>query len=265
MEILLFVAVLLVIGFIFFTKNNQSPIEPKEDNLFPYFKVSALLTPAELSFYHVLKIAVSDQYDIFAKVRLADLVSVTKGMDSVEWAKAFNKIKAKHIDFVLCDKNTSEILCAIELDDQSHSQSKRQQRDDFIVKALESAKTPFVRFDVTRTYQSDTISKDIQLAIIPEILTKANDNSAEKILIAPDVDELSITKERKCPKCNGALVLRKVSRGLNKGNEFWGCSNFPQCRHMTQIQSEIEKGWKGEASEHTVKDIVKAKLVDREK
>jgi len=222
MEIVLFVAALLFIGFILFTKNKRSQSDLKKDNSFPYFKISALLTPAELSFYHVLKIAVSEQYDIFAKVRLADLIAVNKGMVRAEWGKAFNKIKSKHIDFVLCDKNTSEILCVIELDDRSHSQVKRQQRDEFVTKVLDVTRIPFVRFDVARTYQSDTVSKDIKLAIITEVLSKVNDDSSEKILSEPDVhtDELSIIKERKCPKCNGELVLRKVSRGQNKGHKF---------------------------------------------
>lgn len=95
MEIL-FVIVVFVIGFIVLTKKNQPRVEPKAEDSFPYFKISSLLTPAEVSFYHVLKIALSEHYDIFAKVRLADLVSVKKGMDRAEWGKAFNKIKAKH-------------------------------------------------------------------------------------------------------------------------------------------------------------------------
>lgn len=188
MEILLFAVVFIVVGIVFFIKNNKPSTEPKEDNAFPYFKIQALLTPAELSFYHVLKIAISEEYDIFSKVRLADLVSVNKGTDKSEWGKAFNKIKAKHIDFVLCDRNRSEIICAIELDDQSHSRVKRQQRDEFVTKALGAAKIPFVRFDVTRTYQSDAISHEVQLVITSERLITINNNSAEKILIEPDCE-----------------------------------------------------------------------------
>ena len=34
--------------------------------------------------------------------------------------KYFNWISQKHVDFVLCDKDTMQILCAVELDDRSH-------------------------------------------------------------------------------------------------------------------------------------------------
>lgn len=33
-----------------------------------------------------------------------------------------------------------------------------------------------------------------------------------------------------CPKCGGAMVKRLARKGPNAGQEFWGCSDFPQCR-----------------------------------
>lgn len=41
--------------------------------------------------------------------------------------------------------------------------------------------------------------------------------------------------ERMCPKCGGALVLRKARRGDNVGKEFWGCSGYPKCRVMQNV------------------------------
>ncbi|MBD3642463.1 MAG: NERD domain-containing protein [Marinobacter sp.] len=36
--------------------------------------------------------------------------------------------------------------------------------------------------------------------------------------------------EPRCPKCQGNMVRRKVKRGSNVGQEFWGCKSFPKCR-----------------------------------
>jgi restriction system protein len=33
-----------------------------------------------------------------------------------------------------------------------------------------------------------------------------------------------------CPVCAGVMQRRRASRGLNAGNEFWGCAKFPGCR-----------------------------------
>lgn len=39
-----------------------------------------------------------------------------------------------------------------------------------------------------------------------------------------------------CPKCNGTMVLRKTKRGKHTGKKFWGCGNFPSCRHVINLQ-----------------------------
>ncbi len=51
----------------------------------------------------------------------------------------FNKIKSKHIDFALCDKQTLAPLLLIELDDSSHNNPNRRNRDDFVNQSLVQA------------------------------------------------------------------------------------------------------------------------------
>lgn len=38
-------------------------------------------------------------------------------------------------------------------------------------------------------------------------------------------------KERKCPNCKSSLVIRHSK----KGDDFFGCSNFPSCKHTESI------------------------------
>jgi len=49
----------------------------------------------------------------------------------------------------------------------------------------------------------------------------------------------NIVKEKEntnlCPKCGSELVLRVAKQGANKGNEFYGCSNYPKCRHTATV------------------------------
>lgn len=35
--------------------------------------------------------------------------------------------------------------------------------------------------------------------------------------------------QRLCPKCGKSMVLRTARRGVHTGQQFWGCSGFPQC------------------------------------
>ena len=42
---------------------------------------------------------------------------------------------------------------------------------------------------------------------------------------------------KNCPKCESELVLRTAKKGKNSGNQFWGCSAFPKCRFMKDVES----------------------------
>jgi len=37
---------------------------------------------------------------------------------------------------------------------------------------------------------------------------------------------------KSCSKCGAEMVLRKASKGINAGNEFWECSVFPKCKYI---------------------------------
>ena len=71
---------------------------------FSYQLRKALFTPSEIKFYRELEQAIGEQFIVFGKVRVADIITPEKGLSKSNWQSAFNKISAKHFDFVLCDK-----------------------------------------------------------------------------------------------------------------------------------------------------------------
>jgi restriction system protein len=38
-----------------------------------------------------------------------------------------------------------------------------------------------------------------------------------------------------CGKCRSSMVLRTAKKGSQAGDRFWGCSQFPRCRHAVAI------------------------------
>lgn len=50
----------------------------------------------------------------------------------------------------------------------------------------------------------------------------------------PNEEETPETKVL-CPKCGAEMIKRKATKGNNAGNEFYGCSNFPRCRGIIDI------------------------------
>lgn len=63
----------------------------------------------------------------------------------------------------------------------------------------------------------------------PEIISETVAEETE-----PTITPSEETPILKCPKCNGELVLRTAKRGENKGNSFYGCSNYPKCKYIQE-------------------------------
>ena len=39
-----------------------------------------------------------------------------------------------------------------------------------------------------------------------------------------------------CPKCNVPMVLRTATKGERSGKKFWGCTNYPKCRSIVNVE-----------------------------
>jgi len=225
------VAVLLLL----IAKQKQSQ-EAASD--FPYKKLPALFTPAERSFLGVLDQAVGKDFRLFGKVRVADVLAPREGLNKSAWQTAFNKINRKHFDFVLCAPGDLSVICAIELNDQSHQKKNRQDRDAFLAGACAASGVPLVSFPAQHAYSASDVSAKIAEAISGssaaapkpvEIATQTDARQAEQDLMS-ETDAAPI-----CPRCAGSMLKRTAKGGTNAGQEFWGCANFPTCRGIVAL------------------------------
>lgn len=166
---------ILALGILVRILGLESLFSTKEDTSFPYNRRAALFSPAERSFLGVLDQAIGEKYRVFGKVRIADVAAVQRMSNKSHWQRAFNKISAKHFDFILCNPSDLSFVCAIELDDKSHAQAKRQGRDNFVVGVCAALGLPLLRFPAKRGYTMDGIRDEIAKAL------QANEtNSMEK-------------------------------------------------------------------------------------
>ena len=39
-----------------------------------------------------------------------------------------------------------------------------------------------------------------------------------------------------CPKCGSKMILRTATKGERTGKQFWGCSTFPKCKCIINIE-----------------------------
>ena len=88
------------------------------------------LTQNELHQYRKLKeLADGKGYVVCPKVRLLDLIEPKRNHN--KYKTLFYKIQAKHVDFVVCDENM-RVKVIVELDDSSHNNKARKERDSFV-------------------------------------------------------------------------------------------------------------------------------------
>lgn len=131
---------------------------------FPYGRRRYLLSIAERRFFAALIKAVPPGNTVSCKVRLADLVFVRREAERDK--KHFNRIQAKHIDFVLCDLRSSAVRLAIELDDKSHNRGDRQERDAFVDELLSSVGITMLRFRAKGDYNVTEISTKLRAVLV---------------------------------------------------------------------------------------------------
>lgn len=122
---------LAVLKELFTREKEDSEIEKYAEQ----YEKTPILTEHEKANYNImLPVTQRLRLEIFAKVRLADII--TPVATGKERQKYFNKIKSKHCDFVLCDSRMN-IVAVVEIDDATHQKNERKARynfTDFVLK-----------------------------------------------------------------------------------------------------------------------------------
>lgn len=141
----------------------QRPASGAKPSAFPYRRKDYLLTRAERCFFDSLQTAVRNSWHVSAKVRLADLFFIVKGTGA--WQSHFNRINAKHVDFVLCRPSDMRPMAAIELDDRSHERKDRIARDEFVNDLFKQTGFPLIRIPASNRYDARALRQQIEAQI----------------------------------------------------------------------------------------------------
>lgn len=123
----------------------------------PFFRKKFILSRSERQFYKILRALVAPN-PVLVKVRLADLIEADERHQLHK--ENFEAIKAKHIDFLVCDAALSPII-AVELDDSSHHRPDRKARDRDVDRIFELAALPILHIPVQRDYSVAEIEREL--------------------------------------------------------------------------------------------------------
>jgi hypothetical protein len=113
-----------------------------------------LFSDTERSFYKLLR-RLTPGYNVFAKVRVADLVYAGAGAPT---STHLSGIDGKHVDFVVCDANLAPVL-AIELDGLPSGLVDRRAGARSLDEVLAAAAIPLVHLPGQCEYVFDEIHR----------------------------------------------------------------------------------------------------------
>lgn len=108
-----------------------------------YLLRTRFLSKAENVVYLLLK-AAFPRHDIFARVRLADVLQVKIGPQGMERLRAFRKIANQHVGFVVCDRDMT-IVAIIDAKEPEQVQNPRDQKLEIIKqRCLQAAQVKYI-------------------------------------------------------------------------------------------------------------------------
>ena len=90
---------------------------------------------------------------------------------------------------------------------------------------------PYTQVDeITKTQHITTIQNRLKPEPVPRIAMPS------QVIPQPQAEPITEqTAMMHCPKCNGSLILRTATKGAYAGKQFYGCSNYPQCKYIQNL------------------------------
>ncbi|NVK43351.1 MAG: DUF2726 domain-containing protein [Oceanospirillaceae bacterium] len=196
-----------------------------------YRSAGRLLSENEVQFLAALEQAVGKRHRVLCKVRMAAAAGLAERLDHRQWQRAFTAIRDRHFDFLVCEAETFEPVCAVEL--EAHAR-----RDPLIDRVCQEAALPLLRFASTQHYVAAEIGLQFDQLFAPEVALSAAVLETSPDSGAPQPGALlgpARPVEPNCPDCGAPMALRKTSGDFQVEQAFWLCG-LKECRKRVPLE-----------------------------
>jgi ssDNA-binding Zn-finger/Zn-ribbon topoisomerase 1 len=211
-------------------------------------------SPAEKNFFEYLVDSLSDDFHIFTKVAMLDVVEASTMASKGGSQSVHNRLNTHCFDFILCKKHDLSIFCIVELEnvDAKKSEYDKAVRKKLITHVCKSARLKLFHFDVRRNYHRFDVR-----GLVTGKSSKTRSSDLASVPTPPaqfTVDNSSyaaFAKGRRCPQCNGEVVTKVALKGKAIGEKALMCRKYPYCDYRVSMSDEdvIQKMQKNSAEE----------------
>ncbi|MES2822280.1 MAG: DUF2726 domain-containing protein [Pseudomonadota bacterium] len=197
-----------------------------------YEKKDSLLSHAEKLLFDALQSAVAADYCLLAKVSVTDVIEIK----SANGGALPNPFSGKQFAFVVCEKNTLQILCAIAFNEKIQTQDIATLSDSPLTSICVKAKIPLLNISRQLKYDAQQlraqIDREINVFEIKKMPPKILSATVTAANTTPTEPAIKTAPPNPCPKCSGVMVKRKT-----KNAELWVCIRYPECRGVLAVES----------------------------
>lgn len=152
---MIFLIIILILFFFVFLHLKNKKFNFNQNIYLPYIKKDYLMTKAEMSFFRVLESVIESEYYIVPQLTISKIVLTTaKGKNYYSYLSKINK---KTVDFVLFDKKSFSPVMVIELDDNSHLEERRKQRDLFVDNVMKEIGLEIIHIKAAYNYNLEEV------------------------------------------------------------------------------------------------------------
>jgi hypothetical protein len=186
----------------------------------PYRLREPFLASTELALFRVLNEMMGKRYLICPKVSLNDIFYIVRPNENVHF---FNKFFRKHVDFLLCDRQTLAPAFGVEIV-RPISKGEARESDKFLQELFTNAGLPLVHIPSGESYDPSYVITLFQLAV-----TKIGGTVSLRV-------ERHTDSVPNCPVCGKMMVLRFERNGSGGiGKKYYGCMDSPRCAGVVPI------------------------------
>ncbi|MCF2908878.1 MULTISPECIES: DUF2726 domain-containing protein [Pseudoalteromonas] len=188
---LLSILALVVIASIVISKYTDTGGNP-----YPFNRKDSVFTTVEASFLQLLERSVGDKFKVVSRVKLIEIIECKPGLSKKARRSAITKAQNKQLDYVLVDKETLNIVAAVDLVNNANKNGHKAQKDWFVSGALESAGIPHIRMKVKSGYKSAEVRAAIlfKLGKKPEPQAKPRNRNYKPAVLSPSQAKAASTQ-----------------------------------------------------------------------
>ncbi|WP_265088566.1 topoisomerase DNA-binding C4 zinc finger domain-containing protein [Psychrobacter maritimus] len=101
--------------------------------------------------------------------------------------------------------------------------------------AADIAITPSISTQLIDEQTNNKLLNNDEFFITPFEVIESELKTDKTVAIEP-IDHVTILAQApNCPKCNSEMIKRVAKKGPQQGQTFFGCSQFPKCRGVVNV------------------------------